>query len=140
MKLNGNKLTISKNEWVELGKKFAKANKPNNAASKSNELEKLFGQASAVEKIKLAQLNSGFEDEGRDALELPDRTQYEAEQNYLKSDEYKTEPPYMLPEIADKMEKIVNVISKQITQEGVELLVEFKDKKLYTIVIAPYRK
>lgn len=119
MKLNNNKLTISKSEWIELGKKFAKTKN--------------------VEKIKLAQLNNEFEDEGADVLETPERTEYEAEQNYNLG-QYKNDPPYMLPEIADKMRDIVNVISSQITQEGVELLVEFKDKKLYTIIISPYRK
>lgn len=83
-------------------------------------------------KIKFAQ----FEREGIDPLENPARETFEAEEDYKK---WQKSPPYRLPDVAHEIGKIATVLDTKLSEGGMELTVEFKDGKLYTIKLSPAR-
>jgi hypothetical protein len=81
--------------------------------------------------IKFAQ----FEGEGVNPMEHPSLEQFESQQEWEK---WRSSPPYKLPELVDEIGKIATVIDSKISDQGMELTVEFKDGKLYTITVGPY--
>lgn len=110
---------VGGNIYREDLERFIQAKKGMSDPERQQEIERIFGEAKANATIKFAQ----FQDE----------TTQPAKETA------KTSPPYRLPDLAKSLESVVKVAKTSITGEGIELVAEFKDGKMYTIRLAPFK-
>lgn len=102
-------------------------------AANRDELDKILNANIANQKLKFAQFGQR---EGINPLESPERPQFESEEEYKK---WRTSPPFDIPGIAEKIRQF-GVKDEKLAGNGMEMVIEHTDGKLYLITIEPLRE
>lgn len=93
------------------------------------DMERLFGMAGTKQKLKFAQFNQVS------PLEAPERHGYDAEQQYK---EEQMMPPFDVEGLAKNLSAL-DVRDSNKVADGMELLIEHTDGKLYLVKISPFK-